>query len=138
MTQFLLPTLFIAGAAVVCAVSTPALAGETQRIAVTGSALRPLFPREAQGVVGTYRLSDGRSLSLRQQGGAVVAKMDREPWAKLLAAPAEGGWQLRAPDGHMQISFDLDINGFAKTIAVTLDRHPGDGSTTVAMAAPLQ
>jgi hypothetical protein len=138
MSQFLLRTLLVAGIAAGTAATTALAADEVQSIQVTGSALRPLFPREAQGVVGTYRLSDGRSLSLRQHGGAVVARMSGEPRAKLLLAQTAGGWQLQAPDGHMQIGFDLDINGFAKTVAVTLDRKPGDEATVVATATRLQ
>jgi hypothetical protein len=117
MSKSFIRAVFIACAATAaCASHNGAVAAEP-----VATALRPLFPREAQGVVGTYRLSDGRSLSLRQHGGAVVARLGREPAAKLLAAPTATGWQLQAPDGHLQISFELDLNGQARRIAVTTD-----------------
>lgn len=135
MSKFLLSAcIVVCTAASTLATFTRVQAAEPEQIEVTAKALRPLFPREAQGVVGTYRLSDGRSLSLRQQGGMVVAKMDREPNAKLLLAPDASGWQLRAADGHLQIAFERDLNGMAKTIVVTLDHTAGGNQSLVAVA----
>jgi hypothetical protein len=136
MSKQLFRTLFVAGAMVAAITSQGlALAAEPKPVEITAPALRAVYPSEAQSIVGRYRMSDGRSMTLRHHGRTIVADLDGEPRARLLAQPGASGWQLSSADGHMQMSIAPDADGQADTVTVSLVRTAGNQRTLALLTA---
>jgi hypothetical protein len=105
---------------------------DPQTVTVVGAAatpLRGLFPSEGAAIVGTYRLSDGRAMVLRQRGRAIVADLDGVPTTRLMAGAAG---TLYAADDSMRLRFDNDAQ--TEEAAVTVSLRTG-GANVVTLAS---
>lgn len=130
MSKFLLNTLFAATAASLNLASFgTAQAAEPASIEITAKPLRAVMPHEADEVVGTYQMSDGRRMSLRRRPGSIDADLDGEPVTRLRAVNTATGWQLRSQDGHMEMRFAPSGNDDVQNVTVTLVRGLGPATT---------
>jgi len=129
-TRFLF--LAVAAAAALAALG-PVQAAEPASVEITASPLRGLNPSEGEAITGEYKMSDGRSMKLRQRGRVIVADLDGEPLTRLLAQTSASGVQLQAADGSMLMKFSDNDADTARNVTVTLVR--GAESPSLALLA---
>jgi hypothetical protein len=128
-------TMFTTSTRIALAVAAAAVMGVAQAgtdsVAITAdaSALRPVTLSQGDLVVGTYQMSDGRKLVLKQRGRALSADLDNVPLTRLMAS---GTSSFRSADDGMRLSFVVNPATDTTDITVTLR---ADGGAPVALAS---
>jgi hypothetical protein len=117
------PALFtLIGA--IAALSAFACIGSAQAadatVVITGPAAEPLpvrTVRDREDVAGVYQMADGRLLTVRARGGALIAELDGQPGQSLRAA---SGRVLSTADKRMTLQFSRgrdEVNLVTMTLA---------------------
>ena len=109
---------FIALALVACCAASAALA-RPGLVEIQGRALPRLSLSEGEALQGSYRLEDGRELTVSQRGRRLFASID----GRELPLRALSAYELQSIDGTLGLNFVATANGSVHAVRVSQSRR---------------